>query len=188
MTGAHHVGEGQERRHERVVRADRKRDQRSVRLRDTDGFPLAAVERGAAPPSAVQAGRLQSLLAEFAGAIGPGERRDDQIALLHRSHIGADRLDDADELVAHPVSGLARRHRVVRPEIAAANTRTGDPNQGISRLDDPGVGNGFDAHIVHAIHHSRSHVIPSILGWIAVVGAAPCAWFEGHGRAADARR
>ena len=65
---------------------------------------------------------------------------------------------------------VARRHRVVRPEIAAANARTCHPNQGISRLDDPGVGNGLDAHIVRAIHHSRSHVIPSILGRMTVIG------------------
>ena len=28
----------------------------------------------------------------------------------------------------------------------------------------PGIGNGLDAHIVRAVHHSRSHLIPSILG------------------------
>jgi hypothetical protein len=117
----------------------------------------------------VQARRLQSLLAKFTGAIGPGEWRDNQIALLHRSHIGADGLDDADELVPHAVPSLARRHRVVRPEIAAANTRMCHPNQGISWLDDPGIGNGFDAHVVHAIHDSRSHVVPSILDVMTVI-------------------
>src|SRR5712691_421104 len=97
MARAHHVGEGEERRHESVVRADGKRDQRSVRQRDADRLALAAIERGAAPPSAVQARGLQTLLAEFAGAVGPGERRDDQVALLHRLHVGADGLDNADE-------------------------------------------------------------------------------------------
>ena len=159
MASAHDVGEGQERRHEGVVGADPKRHQRSVRQRDTDRLALAAIELGAAPPSAVQTGRLQSLLAEFAGAIGPGEWRDDQVALFHRPHIGADRFSNSDELVAHAVAGLARRHRVVRPQITAANTRTCYPDQGISRLDDPGVGNSFHAHVVRAIHHSRSHWI-----------------------------
>ena len=62
MASAHHVGERQKRRHESVVRADRKRDQRSVSLRDPDRLALAAIERRAAPPSAVQTGRLQALL------------------------------------------------------------------------------------------------------------------------------
>jgi hypothetical protein len=120
-----------------------------------DRLALAAIELGATPPAAVQTGRLQSLLAEFADSIGPRKRRDDQIALLNRSHIGADGLDDSDELVAHAVPGLACRHRVVRPEITAANARSCYTNQGICRLGDFGAGNGLDAHIVHAVHQSR---------------------------------
>jgi len=103
-----------------VVGADRKRDQRSVSLPDPDRLALAAIERRAAPPSAVQTRRLQALLAELTGTIGPGEGRDDLVALLYRSHRGADRLNDSDEFVTHAVPGLARRHRGVRPEIAAA--------------------------------------------------------------------
>jgi hypothetical protein len=85
----------------------------------------------------VQAGHLQSLLAEFAGAIGPGERCDDQIALLHRSHIGADGLDDADELVAHPVSdrawGIELQGQRSLPQIHARVTRTRASVGSISR-------------------------------------------------------
>jgi hypothetical protein len=43
MAGTHYVGERQKRRHERVIRANRKRDQSSVRLRYTHCFALAAV-------------------------------------------------------------------------------------------------------------------------------------------------
>ena len=44
VTGAHHVGEREQRRHERIVRADRQHDQRAVRLRDAHRFALAAVD------------------------------------------------------------------------------------------------------------------------------------------------
>jgi hypothetical protein len=42
--------------------------------------------------------------------------------------------------------------------IAAADARPGYPNQCIGRLDEFGVGNGLDADIVRAVHHSCSHV------------------------------
>ena len=51
----HHVGEREQRRHQRVVAADREHDQRAVGLRDAHRLALAAVELGAAPPAAVQA-------------------------------------------------------------------------------------------------------------------------------------
>ena len=76
---------------------------------------------------------------------------------LTRADVGADVLDDADELVAHAASGLARLHRVVGPEIAAADGGAGDAHERIGRLDDPGVGDGLDADIARAVHHGRSH-------------------------------
>ena len=82
VAGAHHVGEREERRHQRVVLADRERDERAVGLRDAHRLALAAVDVVAAPAAAVQAGGLQTLLAEDAGAVGPGERRDDDVAGL----------------------------------------------------------------------------------------------------------
>ena len=85
--------------------ADRQDDERSVGLRDAHRLALAAVELGPAPEAAVQARGLQPLLAEHAGAVGPGERGDDEVARLHRADVGADGLDEADELVAHPAAG-----------------------------------------------------------------------------------
>jgi hypothetical protein len=58
VAGAHHVGECQERPHEGVVGSDRKRQQRSVRERNPDRLALSAIELGAAPPAAVDAGSL----------------------------------------------------------------------------------------------------------------------------------
>ena len=97
----HHVGERQQRRHQRVVLADRQHDERAVGERDAHRLALAAVDAVAAPEAAVEARGLQSLLAEVAGAVGVGERRDDDVARLHGADVGADLLDDADELVAH---------------------------------------------------------------------------------------
>src|SRR6266542_5170546 len=106
----------------------------------------------------LDAGRLQSLLAELARAVRPREWSDHQIALLDRSDRGAEILHEADELVPHPVADRTGRHRVVRPQIAAADARTRDANQSVCWLDEPGVGHGLDTHIVRAVHHSCSHV------------------------------
>ena len=70
-------------------------------------------------------------MAEVAGAVGIGERHDDQIAILHFAHVGADRLDDADGLVAHAAASLGRLHLLVRPEIAAADAGAGDAHERI---------------------------------------------------------
>ena len=83
VPGAHHVGEREQRRHQRVVLVDREDDERPVRLGDAHGLPLAAVLLGASPPAAVQARGLKTLAAEDAGAVRPGERRDDEVARLH---------------------------------------------------------------------------------------------------------
>ena len=76
----HHVGEGEQRRHQRVVSPTGR----------TTSVPSACGTRTASPwppstPSlaaeaAVQAGRVQPLMAEDAGAVGAGERRDDEVA------------------------------------------------------------------------------------------------------------
>ena len=70
VTGRHHVRQRQQRGEHllRVARAGHG-DERAVGERHADGLALAAIELGAAPPSAVQTGRLQSLLTELAGAI-----------------------------------------------------------------------------------------------------------------------
>ena len=154
---AHHVGERQQRRHQRVVRADRQDDERAVRLRDAHRLALAAVELGPAPAAAVEARGVQPLPAEDAGAVGPGERRDDEVAGLDGADLGADVLDDADELVAHAAAGLARLHRLVGPEVAAADAGAGDAHEGVGRFDDPGVGDVLDADVAGAVHDGCSH-------------------------------
>src|SRR5919201_5107383 len=77
------------------------------------------VDRAEEP--AVHARRLEPFAAEDAGAVGEGERHDDEISGPDGVHVVADRVDDADRLVTHHAAGLARLHRVVGPEVAAAD-------------------------------------------------------------------
>jgi hypothetical protein len=100
---------------------------------------------------------VQSFPAEDTGAVGPQERRDDQIADLHRLDVCADCLDDADELVSHAPSGVARLHLVVRPEIAPADRGAGDGHEGVGRLDEAGVGDGLDTDVAGPVHQGCTH-------------------------------
>src|SRR5271169_5608064 len=93
MSRSHHVRESQQRRHERVVAVDRQGDQRAVGLRNAHRLALAAVEIGAAPEATVETGGVQALTAEDAGAVGPRERGDDEMADLDSANIRTDRLD-----------------------------------------------------------------------------------------------
>jgi hypothetical protein len=64
MAGAHHVREGEQRRHQFVVLGDRQHDERAVCLRDANRFALASVDTVSAVPAAVQARRVQPFAAE----------------------------------------------------------------------------------------------------------------------------
>src|SRR6185437_14015882 len=156
VAGSHDVREREQRRHQRVIPAYRQHDERPVRLGNPHGLALAAIEV-AAPPPAVETRRLQPLVAEDAGPVGPGERSDDEVARLDGADLSANRLDDADELVAHAPPLLARLHRLVGPEIAAADAGPGDGEKRIGRLDDPRVGDGLDPNVAGAVHDSCSH-------------------------------
>jgi hypothetical protein len=71
VAGAHHVSECEQRRHERVVLADRQYDERPVCLRDAYRLALPAIDVAPAVAAAVQALTLQALLAEDAGSVRP---------------------------------------------------------------------------------------------------------------------
>ena len=55
------------------------------------------------------------------------------------AHVGADVLDDADELVADR-AGLERRVAAVVPEVRAADAGQHDADDRVGRLDDRGSG------------------------------------------------
>jgi len=157
VTGCHHVRECQQPWHQRVVLANRQDDARAVCLGNAHRFALAAVNAVRAIPSTMEAGAVQPFPTEDAGAIGVEERRGDDIAGVHGSDIGANGLDDTDELVSHPAAGVAGRHRLVRPKIAPADGGAGDDDKGIGWFDERGVGNGLDANVASAEHDGCFH-------------------------------
>ena len=100
---------------------------------------------------------MKPFAAEDAGAVRPEERRHDQVAGLHGPDVGADGLDDADELVTHPPAGSLGSidlygHRSL-PQMRGA----GDPNERVGRLDQAGIGDVLDADVAGAVHQGCTH-------------------------------
>jgi hypothetical protein len=157
VSGAHHVAEREQRRHQRVVLVDRQRDEGAVCLRDAYGFSLAAVDVGGAVPAAAQALAVQPFAAEDATAVRPEEGGDDQVAGFDRGDLGADVFDDADELVSHPAAGVVVWHRLVGPQVAAADRGAGDAHERVRRLDQPRIRDVLDADIAGSVHHCCVH-------------------------------
>ncbi len=101
---AHDVAERQEAGD--LVVGDRPRHdgEGAVGERHAHALALTAVGEAAepvvaAPPAAVEARRAHAVAAVRAGAVAHVERRDDEVADAHDLDVGADGLDDADELV-----------------------------------------------------------------------------------------
>ena len=103
-------------------------------------------------------GGLQPLPAEDAGAVGADERRDDEVAGLDGADVGADGLDDADELVSHAAAG--RRSCSIDlygqrslPQMPARVTRT---SASVGSIE-AGVGDVLDANVAGAVHDGCAH-------------------------------
>src|SRR3954453_23701932 len=129
VPGAHHIRKCQERRHKRVISANRQSEQRAVGLRNTKGFRLRPLHAAIAEKATMEASGLQMLVTEDTGAIGERERHDNEVALLHGSNLSTGLFDNPDCFVAHalsPVLGL-------RPKVASADTGTRDPYDGVTR-------------------------------------------------------
>ena len=134
-------------------------DEGAVGERDADRLGLAAggAEVRVVPEAAVDARGLQAGAAELAGAARDGERRDDEVARLHGRDVGADLLDDADELVADRTAGLVGRGRVVRVQVAAADAGAGHAHERVGGLLDGRVGGVDDADVAGAVDVGGSH-------------------------------
>ena len=126
-------------------------------MRHAHRFALARIVAVATPTSAVQARRLKAFTAECAGTVRDQKRGNHQLADHDALDIGPDRLHNADELVAHAATGVVVRHRLVRPQIAAADRSACDADHGIARLDEAGVGDGLNAHVAGAVYDSCAH-------------------------------
>jgi len=126
-------------------------------LRDAHGLALAAVDAVAGPRSAVTARGLQTFAAELAGAVGPHEGGDDQVAASEPGNVRAEVLDDAEELVPDALSGVAVRQGAVGPQVAAADAGAHDPDQGVGGLSNRGVGDVLDADVARAVDDGSTH-------------------------------
>ena len=157
VAGAHHVGKREQRRHQRVVLANREDIERAVGTRDAHRFRLRAGHVGIPEEAAVDAGCLQSLLAEHAGAVGERKRHDDDVAGVQGPHIRAHVFDDSDCLVAHDPCAVGRDERLVRPEVGAADAGSGDPDHRVGRLLDGRVGDVLDADVARCVHDGAAH-------------------------------
>src|SRR6266508_3844968 len=100
---------------------------------------------------------MKALSAEEARSVRPHKRCDNKVTLLHRAHVVADVLNDANELVSHPTAGLRRLHRFVRPQITAADGGASHTNQRVCRLNYTRIRDALDTHIASAVHESRAH-------------------------------
>ncbi len=96
-------------------------------------------------------------MAEDAIAVGVGERHDNEITGFDRANVGPDGFDDADRLVSHDTTAIGMFHRLVWPEIAAADAGAGDGDDRVGWLDKPGVGDVFDTNVAGAEHDSCAH-------------------------------
>src|SRR5256885_10199354 len=76
VTCAHHIGQGKQRWHQRIIFSHRENEQGTVGERDAYGFGLRTRNLHIAKETAMHARSLQAIPAELTGAIGPGERHD----------------------------------------------------------------------------------------------------------------
>src|SRR3954452_12299260 len=102
-------------------------------------------------------GRVEALVAELAGAVGHGERADDQVTLLDGRPLRAGVLHDTDELVPHSSRAICWGHRAVRPQVAPADAGGGDADESVGGLLDDGIRDILDTDVAGAVHHSCSH-------------------------------
>src|SRR5207245_5265124 len=80
-----------------------------------------------------------------------------EVAAFNRSNVCADVFDHAYGFVPHHATADAAFHFLIWPQIAPANARAGDTDEGISRFDDLRIGHVLDPNVASAVHHSCAH-------------------------------
>jgi hypothetical protein len=108
---------------------------------------------------------LKSVVAKRACAVGERERHDNKITAFNHSNVCADIFDYTYCFMSHHATGVGVLHFLIWPQIAPANTRAGNANDSISRLDDLRIGHVLDPNVAGAIHHSCAHndLLPILL-------------------------
>ena len=163
VAGGHHVGQGEQRGHRLVgeVRA-LDLDQGAVGLRDADELGLAAVTLATlAEEAAVDAGGVEAGLAVRAGAVAPGERRDDEVADREVLDVVADLVDHADELVPDRAVGQVG-DAAVEPEVRSADAGQDDAHDRVGRLGDGRLRPLLDGDVALAVEDRCLHRVVSL--------------------------
>ena len=96
------------------------------------------------------------MLAVREGHVAVDERRDHQITDGDGLHLGADVVDDADELVADRPDCMLGFASVV-PEVGAAHAAQRDPHDRVGRLLDDGVRPVADRDVLRSVEDGCSH-------------------------------
>ena len=135
--GAQHIGERQKVRDQVVGRDVGRRDQGAVGQRNPHPLRLRALRSRSYP---VDAGALVAGPADFAGVVGGEERADHELAGPDRGDLGPDLLDDAHILVAHRRGSVDLVESPVGPQVRPADTRRGQADDRVGRLQDRGSG------------------------------------------------
>jgi hypothetical protein len=165
MACRHDIGQGEQRGHERVVLADRQRHERAVRVWHPDCLALATIDSIRAVARTVDARRLQAFAAELAGAVGYQKRGDDELSDLQGLNIRADRIHDADELMAHAAARGSAWHALVGPQVAAADRGARHANHRVGWIARTRVRHRFNTHISSGVHDGPAHRYPSTVPW-----------------------
>ncbi len=116
------------------------------------GAGVLLVDDGAAARVGRLAGGEELAVAEEAFAARDRERDDDAVAHLHARDGGSGFLDDAHEFVAEDVAAFHHRDlSAIDVQVGAADRGRGDAQDDVVGLDDPGVRDAFDAHVLRAV-------------------------------------
>ena len=133
---AHHIGERRQRSHRGIgMSAAGNSDEGAGGKGNAHRLALASVNPVIAERTSGDALRCYSGSTIGACAIGESERRYDEVSFGDAAHLGADVLDNADELVPDRPDGM-RRFTAVIPEVGAADAPQRHANDSIRRRVD----------------------------------------------------
>src|SRR6266446_1036146 len=129
----------------------------SICQRNPYRFGLCSGNLWRAEKTAMDTRRLKAVVTKHACAVGERERHDNEITAFNPSNVCANLFDHAYRFVPHHATGVAAFHFLIWPQIAPANARAGDTDEGVSRFDDLRIGHVLDPNVARAIHHSCAH-------------------------------
>jgi hypothetical protein len=156
--GTEDVGGGEEARDQVTGRNVGGGDQRAVSQRDPQPLRLGAFGSDAC---AVDARRLVAGPTDLAGVVGGEKRTDHELARLDRRYLGADLLDDPGVLMTHWRRPAEWVRASVRPEVRAADTSGGQPDDRVGRRHDLRFGALLDPNVTGAYMTAPRTIVSS---------------------------